>query len=79
MCSQCNLRPDDLVIPAALPLGGFRPLMCCVCGVLLRQVKYKFQEGTVCALCYGSLPEPARRMWREWGNEPESTGKGGGK
>ncbi len=69
MCAKCNLDPDDRVAPLCRPLGNFRPVFCCLCGVSPNKSLHQFFEGPVCSDCWFSLSKLARVDFNEWTQE----------
>ncbi len=73
MCAKCGLPMDTRFAPVILPLGGFQPMMCAICGILLRGRAHVFREGSVCNGCFYRLSPNVIKAAREWELE-----KGGG-
>jgi hypothetical protein len=65
------MEPDDLIVPVSLPLGDFKPLLCCLCGGLLRGKPHTYREGSVCSSCHFKMPANILRAAREWEQERE--------
>lgn len=68
------MNPEDVVVPTVLPLGDFKPVMCCICGNLLRKGRHVYREGTICNACHWSRPATVLRAAREY--EIEKGGAG---
>ncbi len=66
MCDCSRMNPNDVVVPTALPLGGFKPCACCLCGRALKIVRFTFTEGTVCSACYAALPGHIKTGWADY-------------